>query len=62
MQKSELFFGCGRSLFKAVCDFDLEGIIAKRLHDAYEPGRTKSWKVLNLSYSQKGGRKSKPVT
>jgi bifunctional non-homologous end joining protein LigD len=56
MQKSELFFGCGRSLFKAVCEFDLEGIIAKKLDDAYEPGRTKWWKILNPSYSQKEGR------
>jgi ATP-dependent DNA ligase len=27
--KAEPFFGCGKSLFKAVCDLDLEGIIAK---------------------------------
>ena len=33
MQKSELFFGCGKSLFKAVCELDLEGIIAKKLDD-----------------------------
>ena len=31
MQKAELFFGCGKSLFKAVCDLDLEGIIAKEI-------------------------------
>jgi hypothetical protein len=24
MQKAELFFGCGKSLFKAVCDLDLD--------------------------------------
>jgi ATP-dependent DNA ligase len=56
MQKSELFFGCGKSLFRAVCEFDLEGIIAKRLHDPYEPDKTKWWKILNPDYSQKEGR------
>jgi ATP-dependent DNA ligase len=52
MQKSDLFFACGRSLFNAVCEFDLEGIIAKRLNDRYEPDRTKWWKILNQNYSQ----------
>jgi ATP-dependent DNA ligase len=42
--------------FKAVCDLDLEGIIAKKLDDPYEPERTKWWKILNSSYSQKEGR------
>ena len=37
IQKSELFFGCGKSLFNAVCEFDLEGIVAKRLNDPYDP-------------------------
>jgi len=56
IQKSELFFGCGQTLFKAVCFHDLEGIIAKRLDDPYEPQRTKWWKILNPDYSQKEGR------
>ena len=56
MQKAELFFGCGKSLFKAVCDLDLEGIIAKKLDDPYDPQRTKWWKILNPTYSQKEGR------
>jgi bifunctional non-homologous end joining protein LigD len=56
MQKSELFFGCGKSLFNAVCEFDLEGIIGKRLADPYDPDRTKWWKILNPCYSQKDGR------
>jgi ATP-dependent DNA ligase len=56
MQISELFFGCGKSLFKAVCEFDLEGIIAKQLDDPYKPQRTKWWKILNADYSQKEGR------
>jgi len=40
--------GEGKAAFKAVCDLDLEGLVAKRLDDAYGP-RTK-W------YSQKAGR------
>jgi bifunctional non-homologous end joining protein LigD len=56
MQKSELFFGCGKSLFKAVCEFDLEGMITKKLDDPYEPERTKWWKILNPEYSQEEGR------
>jgi len=35
---------------------DLEGLVAKRLADAYEPGKTRWWKVLNRNYSQKIGR------
>jgi bifunctional non-homologous end joining protein LigD len=57
MQKSELCFGCGKSLFRAVCEFDLEGIIAKRLDDPYDADRTKWWKILNRDYSPKEGRR-----
>src|SRR5262245_29789099 len=56
LQKSELFFGCGKSLFKAVCELDLEGIVAKKLADPYEPDRVKWWKIANPAYSQKEGR------
>ena len=56
IQKSDLFFGCGKSLFNAVCEFDLEGIVAKRLNDPYDPERTKWWKILNPTSSQKEGR------
>jgi ATP dependent DNA ligase domain len=56
MEKSELFFGCGKAMFRAVCDHDLEGIIAKKLDDPYEPERTRWWKILNAEYSQKEGR------
>jgi bifunctional non-homologous end joining protein LigD len=56
MQKAELFFGCGKSLFKTVCDLDLEGIIAKKLDDHFVPERTRWWKILNPKYSQKEGR------
>jgi hypothetical protein len=41
---------------KAVCDLDLEGIVAKRLRDPYWPRRTAWWKILNRNYSQKKGR------
>jgi ATP-dependent DNA ligase len=56
MQKAELFFGCRKSLFRAVCELDLEGIIAERLEDPYDAERTKWWKILNPTYSQKEGR------
>jgi bifunctional non-homologous end joining protein LigD len=55
MQKSEPVLGEGKTAFKAVCELDLEGIIAKRLGDSYGP-RTKWWKILNRDYSQKVGR------
>ena len=56
LQRSEPVLGDGRAAFRAVCGLDLEGIVAKRLADAYEPGRTKWWKILNPDYSQKQGR------
>jgi bifunctional non-homologous end joining protein LigD len=56
LQRSELFIGCGKSLFKTVCQFDLEGIVAKRLDDPYDPRTAKWWKVLNVNCSQKEGR------
>jgi bifunctional non-homologous end joining protein LigD len=55
MQKSEPVLGDGNAAFRAVCDLDLEGIVAKRLADSYGP-RTKWWKILNRHYSQKVGR------
>jgi bifunctional non-homologous end joining protein LigD len=56
MQKSEPVLGDGKAVFKAACQLDLEGVVAKRLADAYEPGRTKWSKILNPEYSQKAGR------
>jgi hypothetical protein len=53
MQRCEPVLDDGRTAFRAVCDLDPEGIVAKRLDDAYEPGRTKWWKLLNAEYSQK---------
>jgi ATP-dependent DNA ligase len=47
--------GEGIAAFKAVCDLDLEGIVAKRLRDPYWP-RAAWWKILNRNYSHKKGR------
>jgi ATP-dependent DNA ligase len=55
MQKSEPVLGEGVAAFRAVCDLDLEGIVAKRLGDTYGP-RTRWWKILNRDYSQKARR------
>ena len=45
----------GRELFELICAHDLEGIVAKRLADPYEP-RVRWLKVKNPDYSQKEGR------
>lgn len=55
LQKSELFIGCGKSLYQTVCDVDLEGVVCKRLDDHYGPN-VRWWKVLNPDYSQKDSR------
>jgi ATP-dependent DNA ligase len=46
--------GRGRDLFAAVCDQDLEGIVAKRKRSAYEPVSPLAlWvKIKNAEYSQ----------
>jgi bifunctional non-homologous end joining protein LigD len=56
LQKLDWAIGQGKAAFQAVCDLDLEGLVAKRMTDAYEPGKTRWWKILNRSYSQKEGR------
>ena len=56
LQRSDPVLGDGRAAFRAVCGLDLDGLVAKRLADAYEPGRTKWWKILNREYPQKLGR------
>src|SRR5205823_12647971 len=56
MQRSELVLGDGKAAFRAVCGLDLEGVVAKRPADPYEPGRTRWWKILNGDYSQKERR------
>ena len=47
--------GRGRELFELMCSNDLEGIVAKRLSDPYEP-RVRWLKIKNGDYSQKEGR------
>src|SRR5262249_19833459 len=48
--------GEGRPLYRAVVDADLEGIVAKKLADPYNPKHTRWHKILNRDYSQRGGR------
>lgn len=47
--------GRGRQLFDLVLTHDLEGIVAKRTADPYDP-RTKWLKIKNRGYSQQVGR------
>src|SRR5262249_7607725 len=47
--------GRGRELFALMCAHDLEGIVAKRLRDPYEP-RVRWFKIKNRDYSQAEGR------
>lgn len=44
------------ALYRAVVDADLEGIVAKRLADAYYPKLARRHKALNRPYSQRHGR------
>jgi bifunctional non-homologous end joining protein LigD len=44
--------GRGVDLFRAVCELDMEGIVAKRLDGIYDPTATTWLKVKNLNYSQ----------
>jgi ATP-dependent DNA ligase len=46
----------GRALYRAVVDADLEGVVAKRLGDAYHPKLARWHKVLNQTYWQHRGR------
>jgi bifunctional non-homologous end joining protein LigD len=48
----------GEALFRAACQHDLEGIVAKYTYGAYVPGREQtSWfKIRNRNYSQWEGR------
>ena len=47
--------GRGRELFHLMCTNDLEGVVAKRLADPYDP-RVRWLKIKNPDYSQKEGR------
>ena len=47
----------GTELFRAVCDQDLEGIVAKRRDGLYTPAQTTWVKIKNPKYSQMDGRR-----
>jgi ATP-dependent DNA ligase len=46
----------GVDLFKAACDHDLEGIVAKLATGRYDPAATTWVKINNRAYSQAEGR------
>ena len=46
----------GRELFEAACGLDLEGIVAKRKADPYDPD-TAWYKIKNPTYTQADGRR-----
>jgi bifunctional non-homologous end joining protein LigD len=46
----------GMDLFKAACDNDLEGVVAKLAAGRYEPAATTWVKIKNRAYSQAEGR------
>jgi len=48
--------GEGRALYRSVVEADLEGIVAKKLADPYNPKRSRWRKILNRDYSQRQGR------
>ena len=49
--------GRGHELFELMLANDLEGIVAKRLDDPYDP-RVKWFKIKKLNYTQKGGEET----
>jgi hypothetical protein len=49
--------GIGTSFYKAACERDCEGVIAKHRLGPYEPVPVTWFKVLNPYYTQKRGRK-----
>jgi ATP-dependent DNA ligase len=48
--------GDRRVFYRAVVAADLEGIVAKRLADAYHPKLARWHKIPNRGYSQRRGR------
>lgn len=48
--------GTGVDLFRAVCEQDLEGIVAKRIDGPYDPDAPTWVKIKNRNYSQAIGR------
>jgi hypothetical protein len=49
--------GHGVDLFQAVCQRDLEGIVAKAAQGLYQPEKTTWVKIKNSNYSQAAGRR-----
>jgi len=48
--------GNGTDVFRRVCELDLEGVVAKKISDPYDPAIARWFKILNSSYSQRGNR------
>jgi hypothetical protein len=48
--------GTGTALFQAVCERDMEGIVAKLAGGGYTPEQTTWVKIKNRAYSQAEGR------
>ena len=48
--------GTGTALFQAVCERDMEGIVAKLANARYTPDATTWVKIKNRQYSQAVGR------
>jgi hypothetical protein len=49
--------GQGVDLFHAICERDLEGIVAKAAQGLYQPEKTTWVKIKNPNYSQAAGRR-----
>ncbi len=49
--------GKGTELYRAICEMDLEGIVAKRKDGLYTPDETSWIKIRNRRYSQGEGRR-----
>jgi ATP-dependent DNA ligase len=46
----------GTALFRAICELDMEGIVAKQAAGLYTPEATTWVKIKNRAYSQAVGR------
>ena len=51
----DYFVGQGVDLFHAICERDLEGIVAKAAQGLYQPAKTTWVKIKNPNYSQAAG-------
>ena len=52
----EHYAATGIDLFRAACEADLEGLVAKHKNGLYTPERPKWVKIKNRNYSQAVGR------